>query len=181
MNKTIWTVGHSTLAIDEFIALMQAYGIELVVDVRTVPRSRKNPQFNQDQLEQVLPDAGIAYLHEKELGGLRRANKDSSNMGWRNESFRGFADYMQTPAFWQALGRLTAQALEQRTVIMCAEVLPWRCHRSLIADALLVIGFAAVEILSLTQSRQHELTSFAVVEAGKVTYPASGKIDDAQQ
>jgi len=181
MNKIIWTVGHSTRTIDEFITLLKAYSIEMVVDVRTVPRSRKNPQFNKDNLEQVLPEAGIEYIHEKDLGGLRHSRKDSLNTAWRNESFRGYADYMQTSAFSQALMWLTTCAQQKRMVIMCAETLPWRCHRSLIADALIIAGFEVVEIFEEGKSRQHRLTPFAVVEDGKVTYPAPLTVDDAQQ
>lgn len=173
MNKTIWTVGYSTRAIDEFIGLIKSYEIEAVVDVRTVPRSRTNPQFNKDSLEQTLPEAGIEYIHQKDLGGLRNPAKDSVNAAWRNDSFRGFADYMQTPAFEEALAWLIEIAQQKHTAIMCAEILPWRCHRSLIADALLVRGFEVVEIFEVGKSRLHKLTSFAMVKDGKVTYPAS--------
>jgi uncharacterized protein (DUF488 family) len=181
MNSAIWTVGHSTRAIDEFISLLKAYSIEVVVDVRTVPRSRKNPQFNKDSIEHVLPEAGIEYIHEKDLGGLRHPKKDSLNAAWRNESFRGYADYMQTSAFSQALVRLMTCAQQKRTVIMCAETLPWRCHRSLIADALIIRGFEVVEIFEEGKSKQHRLTPFAVVEDGKVTYPAPLTVNDPQQ
>ncbi|MHB1457318.1 MAG: DUF488 domain-containing protein [Armatimonadota bacterium] len=173
MNKTIWTVGHSTRTIDGFIGLISSYGIEAVLDVRTVPRSRKNPQFNKDSLEQTLPEAGIEYMHQKDLGGLRHPAKDSVNTAWRNDSFRGFADYMQTLEFEEALTWLIEFAKQKYTVIMCAEILPWRCHRSLIADALLVNGFEVVEIFEVGKSRLHKLTSFAVVKDGKVTYPGS--------
>ena len=173
MNKIIWTVGHSTRGIDELIGLISSYGIEAVVDVRTVSRSRMNPQFNKDSLEQTLPDAGIEYMHQKDLGGLRHPVKDSVNAAWRNDSFRGFADYMQTPEFEEALSWLIEIAQQKHTAIMCAEILPWRCHRSLIADALLVNGFEVVEIFEVGKSRLHKMTSFAVVQDGKVTYPAT--------
>ncbi len=179
MGKVLWTVGHSTRAIDEYIRILKSYDIELVVDVRTIPRSRKNPQFNKDDLKSALAEEGIEYIHEKELGGLRHSKKDSPNTAWRNESFRGFADYMQTPAFSQALARLAATAQEKRTVIMCAETLPWRCHRSLIADALIADGFKVIEIFKEGQSRQHKLTPFAVVEDEKVTYPAPPAVNVA--
>lgn len=181
MKKTIWTVGHSTRSIDEFVSLLEAYGIETVVDVRTVPRSRKNPQFNKDSLEQVLAESGIEYIHGKDLGGLRHPSKESANTGWTNESFRGYADYMQTSGFGQALTWLAASAQQKRTVIMCAEALPWHCHRSLIADVLLTNGFEVVEIFETGKSRLHELTTFAVVEEANVTYPAPPTLDDARR
>ena len=172
---TIWTVGHSTRGIEELIGVLRHYGIEAVVDVRTVPRSRTNPQFNREELELVLPEAGIDYIHAKDLGGLRKPLKDSTNLGWENESFRGFADYMQTGGFAQALGRLVEQATAKPTAIMCAEILPWHCHRSLIADALLVRGFDIVEVFDEHKSQPHELTPFAVVQEGSVTYPRDAR------
>lgn len=168
---TILTVGHSTRGIDEFIELLKAYGIEALVDVRTVPRSRTNPQFNKDQLSRVLPEHGIEYIHEKGLGGLRQVKKGSQNLAWRNESFRGFADYMQTDEFHGALGRLIETAGTRRTAIMCAEMLPWRCHRSLIADALMARGIEVVEIFDKEKSRPRAMTSFAVVEGEHVFCP----------
>lgn len=152
--------------------MLRHYGITAVVDVRTVPRSRTNPQFNRDELEIKLPEVGISYTHAKDLGGLRKPLKDSPNAAWENESFRGFADYMQTDAFEDALGRLIEQVERAPTAIMCAETLPWRCHRSLIADALLVRGFDVVEIFDANKSQPHKLTSFAVVSGARVTYPA---------
>lgn len=171
MSKIIWTVGHSTRKIDEFIGLLRTYEIEAVVDVRTVPRSRKNPQFNKDSLEQTIPAASIEYIHAKDLGGLRHPLKDSVNNAWENDSFRGFADYMQTPAFNEAFTWLAEFAQQKKVVIMCAEILPWRCHRSLIADVLLVHSFEVVEIFEVGKSRLHKMTSFAVVKDGKVMYP----------
>ncbi len=170
MDKIIWTVGHSTRSIDEFVGLLKAYNIEVVVDVRTVPRSRKNPQFNKDALELALPGAKIEYIHAKSLGGLRHPRKDSTNTAWENESFRGFADYMQTSEFSEALSWLATLAQQKRTAIMCAEILPWRCHRSLIADALLADSFEVVEIIEVGKSSLHKLTPFASVVDGKVTY-----------
>ncbi len=137
---TLWTVGHSTRPLDDFIALLQTHGIRRLVDVRTIPRSRHNPQFNQAQLPVFLESAGIQYVHIPALGGLRHAHRDSVNAAWQNASFRGFADYMQTPEFDAALRRLIRLARSQPTAIMCAEAVPWRCHRSLIADALVVRG-----------------------------------------
>jgi uncharacterized protein (DUF488 family) len=169
--SAVWTIGHSTRSVEELVLILKSYGIEEVVDVRTVPRSRWNPQFNKDELKSALRESGIAYRHEKGLGGLRNARKVSPNMGWRNKSFRGFADYMQTSEFDSALKELIGLVDRKRTVIMCAEVVPWRCHRSLIADALTVQGIEAVEIFDENKSQAHELTKFALVLNGKITYP----------
>lgn len=178
LHKTIWTVGHSTRTIAEFIGLLKAYRLEGVVDVRTIPRSRKNPQFNKENLEQALAGAGIEYLHAQDLGGLRHAKKDSLNSAWRNDSFRGFADYMQTTEFSAALNWLMEKAEEQHIVLMCAEILPWRCHRSLIADALSIAGYEVIEIFQEEKSRVHSLTPFAVITDGKVTYPATSTTEE---
>jgi uncharacterized protein (DUF488 family) len=168
---TIFTVGHSTLPIGKFLALLAAYGLEQLCDVRTVPRSRRNPQFNADALGASLASSGISYVPMRELGGLRKPRPDSPNAGWRNESFRGYADYMQTEEFGTGLERLIDLASERRTVIMCAEAVPWRCHRSLVADALAVRGIAVIEILSETSYREHALTPFARITGTAVTYP----------
>ncbi|MBS0525176.1 MAG: DUF488 domain-containing protein [Proteobacteria bacterium] len=170
-EDAVFTVGHSTLSIDDFVALLAAYGIKTLVDIRTVPRSRRNPQFNADSLPQALAAHGVEYVGMPGLGGLRKTSKDSPNKGWRNDSFRGYADYMQTPAFAEALDRLIDISRQKRAAIMCAEAVPWRCHRSLVADALEVRGIPAVEILSPTSSRLHKLTPFAHVEGTSVTYP----------
>lgn len=169
----IFTVGHSTLPTGRFVALLECYGIEQLADIRTVPRSRHNPQFNADALGTSLAAARIAYLPMPALGGLRRPRKDSPNGGWRNESFRGYADYMQTAAFRDAVEALVRTGRQRRTAIMCAEAVPWRCHRSLVADALAVRGVCVVEILSETGYRMHPLTSFAQVEGTDITYPPS--------
>jgi uncharacterized protein (DUF488 family) len=168
---TVWTVGHSTRPIEQFLALLAEHSIERLVDVRTVPRSRHNPQFNRDALPAALESVGIAYSHVKELGGLRHARKDSPNTGWRNASFRGFADYMLTPEFEQALDGLVALAGRERAAIMCAEAVPWRCHRSLIADALTARGTGVMHIMGPGRSQPHTLTPFARVEGTRVTYP----------
>ena len=168
---TVFTLGHSTLPIERFIAVLQSYGIECLADIRTVPRSRHNPQFNQDAMAASLPADHIEYVPMQELGGLRHARKDSPNTGWRNASFRGYADYMQTDAFGDALETLIESSREKRVGIMCAEAVPWRCHRSLVADALDARGIPAVEILSETNARMHRLTPFAHVEGERVTYP----------
>ena len=167
----VLTIGHSTRSLEEFIALLKAHSVTRLIDVRTVPRSRKNPQFNRDTFHDALLPAGIGYVHASGLGGFRRASPESPNMGWRNASFRGYADYMQTAEFSANLASLMAQAREQRVTLMCAEAVPWRCHRSLIADALTVQGFRVEEIVSETRRQVHALTSFARVDGTKVVYP----------
>lgn len=171
MSTILWTVGHSTRPIEEFIALLKAHEIQLLVDVRTIPRSRHNPQFNTDALAKSLKKAGLAYEHMPQLGGLRKPKKDSINTGWRNASFRGYADYMQTDDFWNALNELMESAHKKRTALMCAEAVPWRCHRSMIADALLIRGWTVLDIMSDQQAGPHRLTTFAKVEHGHITYP----------
>jgi uncharacterized protein (DUF488 family) len=169
---SISTVGHSTHSIDDFIAILEAHGIRQLVDVRTMPRSRRVPQFNKESLAATLPASGIVYRHLPGLGGLRHSRRDSINTGWRNASFRGFADYMQAPEFRENLENLIEFAGQASTAIMCAEAVPWRCHRSLIADALVARGIQVVEILSAKQSRPHALTPIAQVNCSQVTYPA---------
>jgi uncharacterized protein (DUF488 family) len=168
---TIYTIGHSTRTIEEFLAMLKAHGIETLVDVRTAPGSRRNPQFGQESLRGSLHCAGIEYRHMRSLGGLRRPRGDSANTGWRNDSFRGYADYMQTAEFGQAIDDLMAIAAASRTAIMCAEAVPWRCHRSLIGDALLVRGLEVLDILGSSSTRAHTLTSFARLEGLRITYP----------
>jgi uncharacterized protein (DUF488 family) len=172
LSPVVLTIGHSTRTIDEFIRLLQAHRAKCVVDVRTVPRSRHNPQFSKDSLPGSLKNAGVGYVHVPGLGGLRHAKRDSPNVGWRNASFRGYADYMQTPEFEQSLEELIRLAKQERIAIMCAEAVPWRCHRSLIADALLVRGIRTEDIMSPTRRRVHVLTPFAKVRGNMVTYPA---------
>jgi len=167
----VLTVGHSTHTLDEFIRLLQAHGATCVADVRTVPRSRHNPQFNRDSLPKELKNAGLGYVHLPGLGGLRHAKRDSLNLGWRNASFRGFADYMQTPEFGQSLDEFIQLAKRDRIAIMCAEAVPWRCHRSLIADALLVRGIRVEDVMSPTSRTVHGLTPFAKVIGSTITYP----------
>jgi uncharacterized protein (DUF488 family) len=167
----IFTLGHSTLPIDRFMAVLQIYGIERLVDIRTIRRSRHNPQFNNTALAQSLTAQHLEYMHIRALGGLRRARKDSPNTGWRNGSFRGYADYMQTEEFQDALEVLIRMSGQNRVAIMCAEAVPWRCHRSLVADALSVRGVPVVEILSETSYRMHTLTPFAHIEGVRITYP----------
>lgn len=170
---TVFTIGHSTLPIEEFTDTLSAFGVEQLGDVRTIPRSRHNPQFNADALAASLPAAGIAYVPMPGLGGRRHARPDSTNDAWRNKSFRGYADHMQTPAFAEALAELLRLADSGATAIMCAEAVPWRCHRSLIADALVVRDVPVVEVLSAAKWRMHALTPFAHVDGTRITYPAT--------
>jgi len=169
---TVLTIGHSTRTIDDFLAILAAHGVQRLVDVRTIPKSRRVPQFNSDALAASLRKHAVEYVHMKSLGGLRHAKKDSVNLGWRNASFRGYADYMGTAEFRDALSRLLDLAREKRTVIMCAEAVPWRCHRSLIGDALLLRGADVEDIMSATSRREHVLTPFAKVDGLHLAYPA---------
>jgi uncharacterized protein (DUF488 family) len=171
MASTVWTIGHSTRPIDELLKLLLAHEIALLVDVRTVARSRFNPQFNRDALAHSLNNAGLRYRHLSELGGLRKPKKNSVNLGWRNESFRGYADYMQTEEFKAAFETLMVDSRSQRTAVMCAEAVPWRCHRSLIADMLTIRGWTVQHIVNPKEVRVHSLTSFAVEQDGILTYP----------
>ena len=167
----IFTIGHSTHPIEEFVHLLQAHGVEQLIDIRTVPRSRTNPQFNRDTLPNSLKDSGIDYLHMPALGGLRHARADSPNTAWRNASFRGYADYMQTPEFAAAIDSLIELAGGRQVAIMCAEAVPWRCHRSLVGDALSARGIPVEDILSAGRRQPHKLTPFARVEGTRVWYP----------
>ena len=168
---TILTIGHSTRTLDEFVELLKVYHVTLLVDVRSVPRSRHNPQFNKETLPSSLKLAGVKYVHMPEIGGLRRPKPDSVNLAWRNNSFRGYADYMQTKDFTEQLMKIIALSRENCLAIMCAEALPWRCHRSLIADALVVRNIDVKHILSAENTISHKLTEWAHVEGTKITYP----------
>lgn len=168
----VTTIGHSTRTLETFIHLLQTYDVKQVVDVRTVPRSRHHPQFNRETLPDDLKAIGIGYLHMPGLGGLRRPRPDSANMGWRNASFRGFADYMETAEFENHLSKLIKLAQRKRIALMCAEALPWRCHRSLIADALEVRGIRAVHIIGSTHLQPHRVTPFAHVDGTSLIYPS---------
>ncbi|MDD5044058.1 MAG: DUF488 domain-containing protein [Candidatus Omnitrophica bacterium] len=171
MKKIIFAVGYSTRTAEQFIALLKAHGIKQLVDIRTIPRSRFNPQFNKDALAKSLRNVKIGYRHLKELGGLRHAKKDSINLGWENLSFRGFADYMGTQEFKTALAKLKKIAGKKRTAIMCVEGNPFRCHRSLIADALIKEKWQVFHIASLKSKKLHRLTSFLRIRKGKIIYP----------
>jgi uncharacterized protein (DUF488 family) len=168
----VLTIGHSTRTMEDFLGLLQANEIATVADVRTIPRSRHNPQFDARTLPGALNTAGIKYIHMAGLGGLRQSRANSLNTGWRNASFRGFADYMQTAEFGQSLQCLMNIILKEQVVLMCAEKLPWRCHRSLIADALLVRGFKVEHIIDANVHYLHNITSFASVSGTIVTYPS---------
>lgn len=170
--EPFYTVGDSTRSLEDFVAMLRGHGISCVTDVRTVPRSRHVPQFNAETLPGRLAEGEIGYLHLKDLGGFRKPSPDSKNKGWRNESFRGYADYMQSEEFEAALEQLIEVGRNHRTAIMCAEAVPFRCHRSLIADALTLRGFMVRHIISATRADQHRLTPFASVNGNQITYPA---------
>jgi uncharacterized protein (DUF488 family) len=166
-----YTIGHSTRSLEEFISLLKIYSVALTVDVRTVPHSRHNPQFNKETLPESLKAAELRYIHMPELGGLRRTNPNSVNLGWENKAFRGYADYMQTKEFTENLLHLIALVRQSCVAIMCAEAVPWRCHRNLLSDALAVRHIQVKHILTETSCTMHELTLFAQVEGTKITYP----------
>lgn len=170
MTKKIFTIGHSTRPIEAFIALLHAHEIQKVIDIRTIPKSRYCPQFTQSQLQRALRKAKIGYLHLKALGGLRHPLKDSPNTSWRNASFRGYADYMQTPDFAEALKKLEQIAKIKRCALMCSEAVPWRCHRSLVADALTCKKWKVFHIQSQTTAKLHRLTPFLQVKGKRLLY-----------
>jgi uncharacterized protein (DUF488 family) len=170
--RTIYTIGHSTRIFEDLVAILRTFEIRAVADVRLIPKSRRHPQFHDKYLAEHLPEHGIAYLPFRALGGHRRARKDSPNLGWRNESFRGYADFTQTPAFESALKELMETASERTTTTMCAEAVPWRCHRSLISDALLVRGWNVIDVMGENKAVAHKLTDFARVVGTSITYPA---------
>jgi uncharacterized protein (DUF488 family) len=170
-GATIFTVGHSTRSFEDFLAVLRSFAIGAVADVRLIPKSRRHPHFVAEFLAEHLPRHGIAYLPFKHLGGRRRARKDSRNIGWRNESFRGYADFMETEAFHAAVDDLMDAARRRRTTTMCAEAVPWRCHRSLISDALLARGWNVIDVMDVGKSSPHKLTKFARVEGTDVRYP----------
>jgi uncharacterized protein (DUF488 family) len=171
-TNLLLTIGHSIRPIDEFIELVKDHSVEEIADVRSVPKSRHCPQFNSDSLSESLRQAQIRYTHIEKLGGLRHTRKDSINLGWRNASFRGYADYMATPEFSEGLDALIQIARKRKTAIMCAEAVPWRCHRSLIADAMIEKGWDVRDIMTSKAPREHQLTPFLKVVNGQLTYPA---------
>lgn len=168
----VLTIGHSTRPLEQLVALLRAHRVMRLVDVRTIPRSRHNPQFNLETLPEALAASGIAYRHFPGLGGLRPKKTDSINSGWRNPSFRAFADYMQTREFAENLEEMLVMARQEQVALMCAEAVPWRCHRSLIADALLLRGVRVEEIVSESRADPYKLTPFARVEGTTITYPS---------
>ena len=171
-QPTIFTIGHSTRTWAEFLDILRSHGVRAVADVRLIPRSRRYPYFNDESLAIELPRAGIAYLPFKSLGGRRRHDPSSSlNAAWRNLSFRGYADFMQTAAFSAALEELMARAIELPATTMCAEAVPWRCHRSLISDALLARGWRVLDIMGPGKAPPHRMTKFARTDGTRVTYP----------
>lgn len=176
-DLTVWTIGHSTRSVEEFVELLTGHGAHGVVDVRTVPRSRHTPQFNADVFGADLAGRGIPYRHLAALGGLRHSRKGSINTGWRNASFRGYADYMQTDEFAAGVDELIDIARATPTAIMCAEAVPWRCHRSLIGDALIVRGIRVLDIIGSGDAREETLTSFAHVDGTTITYPQTEEKD----
>ncbi|HXZ12406.1 MAG TPA: DUF488 domain-containing protein [Candidatus Sulfotelmatobacter sp.] len=170
-KNVIFTIGHSARPLAEFIQLLKSNEVRRVIDIRTVPRSRHNPQFNRETLGPELRAAGIGYVHLKKLGGLRHGRADSKNLGWHNASFRGFADYMQTEEFEQGLKRAMKLADTKPSALMCAEAVPWRCHRSLVGDALVVRGYRVLDIVGTSAPHEHKLTLFALVRGLRITYP----------
>jgi uncharacterized protein (DUF488 family) len=178
--QTIFTIGHSTRPINEFIDLLSEHSITQLVDIRTVPKSRYNPQFGQGVIEESLKSADIEYLHLKKLGGLRHATKSPINNAWRNKSFRNYADYMQTDDFDEGIKELIELSKSKVTAIMCAEAVPWRCHRSLVSDALIVRNISVCEIIAEGNEREHELKPFAVVDGTNITYPKSALPEEEQ-
>ncbi|HEY8204363.1 MAG TPA: DUF488 domain-containing protein [Pyrinomonadaceae bacterium] len=169
-EQQIWTIGHSTLSIDEFVNSLKSFSIRLVADVRSFPGSRRYPQFNKESLRVSLAIANVDYIHLPEIGGRRKARPDSQNVAWRNQSFRGYADYMETEDFRAGIERLIETACEKRTAIMCAEAVWWRCHRSLIADYLKATGWEVIHIIDQSHSQTHPFTSAAGIVNGKLSY-----------
>jgi len=173
MSFDVFTLGFSNRSWEQTVAILKSQQIQCLVDIRTLPGSRRTPQFNQENLQKELPEAGIQYVHMKSLGGLRKPVKDSTrNAAWRNDGFRAYADYMQTPAFEEAMDALIRRIAEQRTVYVCTEAVFWRCHRQLVSDVLCIRGYRVGHILSASQVQPHELTSFAKVDGNHITYPA---------
>ena len=168
---TIFTVGHSTRTLEELVEMLKAHGVEEIADVRRFAGSRRLPWFHAESLAKSLPKLGVRYVGVPLLGGRRKPNADSINTGWRNASFRAYADYMQTEPFLEGLEQLMSEARDRPTAMMCAEAVPWRCHRSLIADALIVRGWQVMDVMSATKAAEHKLTPFARVEGTRITYP----------
>ena len=169
----MFTIGHSTKSKEVFLQLLEAHHIEILVDIRRLPGSSRFPQFNSDRLKRALQRRGIRYLYFPDLGGRRPAKKDSKNLGWRVAAFRGYADYMETESFKKSLERLILLAKKKRTVVMCAEALPWRCHRRLVADAVVARGLPVFDIMTPTRATPHELPPWARLRLGRLSYPGA--------
>jgi uncharacterized protein (DUF488 family) len=170
-SKLVFTIGHSTRTLEEFVELLGVYDVTLLVDVRTVPHSRHNPQFNKETLPSSIKPYGVRYIHMPEIGGLRHPKHDSVNTAWKNSGFRGYADYMQTQEFTDNLLKIISLGRENQLALMCAEALPWRCHRNLISDALVVRHIKVEHIISKESTIKHQLTEFVHVEGTRITYP----------
>lgn len=170
LPSEIWTIGHSTHSIDEFISMLQSFNIEALADVRSLPGSKRYPQFNKEALAKSLEEQNIKYIHIPELGGRRKVRKDSHNTAWRNDSFRGYADYMETEGFLKGIDTLLENAKAKRTAIMCAEALWWKCHRSMISDYLKSVGIKVTHILGINKSEEHPYTKAARIKNGKLSY-----------
>ncbi len=169
-NKTIWTIGHSTRTLPEFVAMLHSFKIELIADIRSFPGSRKFPQFNKEALEISLPQSNIQYVHLKDLGGRRKANPDSKNTGWRHIAFRSYADYMETDSFKDGIKELEKIAVKQRTAYMCSEAVWWRCHRSMVSDYLKLHGWKVMHIMGIGKETEHPYTAPARIVNGELNY-----------
>jgi uncharacterized protein (DUF488 family) len=175
ISKTIWTIGHSTRTLEEFVKILHSFKIEMVVDIRSYPGSRRYPHFNKETLEISLPENGIQYFHLKELGGRRKVNADSKNTAWRHLAFRGYADYMETDAFKEGIVILEKIALQQPTAFMCSEAVWWRCHRSMVSDYLKASGWKVMHIMGMGKAEEHPFTAPAKIEKGRLTYKDENK------
>lgn len=174
-DKTIWTIGHSTRPMEEFIAMLHSFNIELVADIRSFPGSRKFPQYNKETLQVSLPQSNIQYVHLKSLGGRRKVKPDSKNTVWRNAAFRGYADYMETNFFKDGIAELEMVALKQRTAYMCSEAVWWRCHRSMVSDYLKVRGWKVMHIMGIAKDEEHPYTAPAKIVNGELSYENESK------
>jgi uncharacterized protein (DUF488 family) len=169
-DKTIWTIGHSTRSLEELVAMLHSFNIQLIADIRSFPGSRKFPQYNKEALEISLPQNSIQYVHIKDLGGRRKANPDSKNTGWRHIAFRSYADYMETDAFKDGIKELEIIALKKRTAYMCSEAVWWRCHRSLVSDYLKLNGWKVMHIMGIDKATEHPYTAPARIVNGELNY-----------
>jgi uncharacterized protein (DUF488 family) len=171
-EKIVWTIGHSTRTLDEFIEMLNSFQIEVVADIRSFPGSRKFPQFNKESLQITLPENGIEYIHLKKLGGRRKANPDSKNTSWRHLAFRAYADYMESDDFKEGIKELEEISLKKRTAYMCSEAVWWRCHRSMVSDYLKVHEWKVMHIMAVGKDQEHPFTAPARIENGELTYQA---------